>query len=389
MQHDGIIASFILVSNRPANIEALFENIQATVADPTRIEVAVKIDDGDTAMQDVMARETARRPFTIKTLSGPRPESHFTLWKSLNDLHRLVDPSAYFVSNINDEVRFVSTGWDIVLGQHTGIFPDHIYRLRVSRFKLRNYFDVWECWYAPENFGFHTKRWIDCHVSDSFQQCVAFYLALGSYPGAFQIQRDVPISGIEMAGQEAAQGMTPAQERARDLGNDAAWYVIMSAEMQTEICRRARLLQAHIWAAEHGCATFTLRDHPERRRIELMDASDRCLIVFSYRVDEDRIRREIARERASGELFHYRRDVNFINEAGNFLGPVDGPYVDRVFHTSRAPSEAVSQLATPDKGPPPPRGFPYLVNLLANARHDPAGFAHAVRRRLARTFGAS
>ena len=77
----------------------------------------------------------------------------------------------------------------------------------MSRFKLRNYFDVWECWYAPENFGFHTKRWIDlqgdwnaCHVSDSFQQCVAFYLALGSYPGAFQIQRDVPISGMRGGG---------------------------------------------------------------------------------------------------------------------------------------------------------------------------------------------
>lgn len=342
--HKGIVASLFLVSNRPQNITALLDNIEATVSDPRAVEVLIKVDEGDRASVDRALREEQRRPFSVRALVSPPPANHFELWRSLNDLFKMIDPSAYFVSNINDEVRFLSKGWDAVLRQHIGAFPDHLFRLRCSRFKLRNYFDIWECWYAPENFGFHTKRWVDvqgdwnaCHVSDAFQQCVAFYLSLGSYPGAFQTQRDIPIWGIEMGGQEAAEGLTAEQLESRNQGNDRAWYRIMSPEMQTEICRRARLIQAHIWLHEHGHQEFELRDIPNRRRIEIYDRSGDCLIVYSYRVDEDKIRADLERERQKGEQFHFRQDLNFINDTANFLGPTDGEYVDRVFHTSRTP----------------------------------------------------
>lgn len=353
-RHEGVLVSLILVSNRPGNIGGLFDSIEKTATDPARIEVIVKIDDGDRAMAKLMERETKRRKFRLKVLTSPPPESHFTLWKSLNDLHRMCDAGAYFVANLNDEVRFASPGWDGILDAHVGLYPDHIYRLRCSRFRLRNYFDVWECWYAPENFGFHTKRWIDiqgdwnaCHVSDSFQQMVAYYLALGSYPSAFQLDRDVPVAGIAMEGQEAAEGLTPDQECAREKGNDRAWYVIMSPKMQTEICRRARLLQAHIWLAAEGHRRFTIRDFPQRRRIEVMGPNGQCLIVYSYHVDEERIARDLAAERARGELFHYRHDINFINETANFLGPVDGEHKGHIHHTSRPPpSDSASPVPT-------------------------------------------
>ncbi|MHB1218453.1 MAG: hypothetical protein ACYC1L_09695 [Alphaproteobacteria bacterium] len=349
VNHKGIVASLFLVSNRPQNITALLDNIEVTVSDPHAVEVLIKVDEGDGASIDRMLREEHRRPFRVRALVNPPPADHFELWRSLNDLFKMVDPTAYFVSNINDEVRFLSKGWDAALRRHIGAFPDHLFRLRCSRFKLRNYFDVWECWYAPENFGFHTKRWVDvqgdwnaCHVSDAFQQCVAFYLALGSYPGAFQTQRDIPISGIEMGGQEAAEGLTADQLERRNLGNDRAWYRIMSPEMQTEICRRARLIQAHIWLHEHGYREFELRDIPNRRRIEIYDRSGACLIVYSYRVDEEKIQRDLERERQKGDLFHFRQNLNFINDTTNFLGPADGEYVNRVFHTSRTSSQSTT-----------------------------------------------
>ena len=341
-RHTGLIVSLVLVSNRPQNFVGLLDSIESSVADPARVELIVKIDDGDSTMAECVAREEAGRPFAIKVLRTPPPESHFTLWKSLNELHDLVDSSAYFVANVNDELRFISSGWDEILDQYVGYFSDHIFRLRCSRFRLRNYFDIWECWYAPENFGFHTKHWIDiqggwnaCHVSDSFQQMVSFYLALGSYPGAFQTFRDVPVAGMEFGGEEAAEGLTPEQLQAREDGNDRAWYTIMSPEMQTEICRRARLLQAHIWLAEHGHQHFEIRDYPKRRRLEIHGPDGNCLIVYSYRVDEEKIARDLAHESAIAQRFHYRRDLNYINETSNFLGPVAGEFEGRIHHTSR------------------------------------------------------
>lgn len=347
-----MLVSIVLVSNRPDNLRELFRNIEDTVDDPGQVEVVVKIDEGDEPTIRCLREETAARRFRIVTLIGPPPASHFHLWSSLNDLHRLVDADAYFVCNLNDEVRFLSKGWDSVLQKHVGLFPDHIFRLRTSRWKLRTYTDLWECWYAPENYGFHTKRWIDiqggwnaCHVSDSFQQCVAYYLALGTYPNPDQCFRDVPIWGIEMGGQEAAEGLDEARLQARNLGNDRAWYRIMSPEMQTEIFRRARLLQMHIWLAEHGIAPVSLRDDPRGRLLSAHGPDGAPIIAFSYQVPEWRIRLETVVERLKGGGFHHHHRLARVNDVRFFRGAARRIDRARLFHTTRFPTPWAERVA--------------------------------------------
>ncbi|MDB3896040.1 hypothetical protein N9361_01865 [Alphaproteobacteria bacterium] len=339
--HLGILASIFLVSNRPENLHGLIASIENTANDPSRLELLVKIDNGDEATEKILI-DSMNLKLNIKYICSPSPDSHFELWRSLNDLYKIVDPTAYFLCNVNDELRFVSKGWDSVLARHVGFFSDDIFRLRVSRFKLRNYIDVWECMYAPENYAFHTKKWVDiqgdwnaCHVSDAFQQCVAYYLALSNYPNPELLVRDIPVWGIDFENQEAAVGLSPGQMQQRNEGNDAAWYRLMGAEMQTEICKRARLLQGNIFAAEIGLTEYSVHDNQQKKYVEFRDVEGKTVIVYSYRVDERKIESDLARERMHDDRFHYQKKLNYINEVENFAPGLTETFPGLVHNSSR------------------------------------------------------
>ena len=300
----GLLVSFNLASNRPENLAGLFDNLAATATDPTCFEVLVLIDQGDAATAAVIAAEQARRPFAIKALAVP-PAGYFKLWQGLNRLHReLCDPAAYYVCNINDEIRFTSPGWDKEVTKYIGLFPDHIFRLRTSVHKLRNYGDFWECGYAPENYAFFTKRWIDvaggdwnaCHGPDSFQQFIAYYLAWAYYPAKETYCRDIPIFGVTLSGEGAFKGLDEAVFWERMRQGWKAWYILVGHEMQTEANRRAHRLQAEITARARGHKDFQIRDDLRAQAIFVTDAAGRPLLDgrgqqmrFGYRLSWLRI----------------------------------------------------------------------------------------------------
>jgi len=338
-----MLVSFFLASHRPDQFMGLLDNLEKTAAEKTCFEVIVIVDDDDKTMHEVIAKEKSRRPFVIKhhTIANT---GFFNLWKSFNDILPLIDEKAYFINNLNDKVRFTTAGWDNTLKKYIGFFKDDIFRLRMSRFRLRNYFDIWECWYAPDNFAFYSRRWIEiqgdfnaCHASDAFQQCVAYYLMRANYPDALQISRDVPVWGIDIAPQESGDTLSPEALEKRNAAADKAWYTIMGVKMQTEIFRRARLLQGHIAAAEYG---FTgkpaITDDKKNRLLEFRFGEEEMpRLVYSYRVDAWRIRWRLFMERLRGGRFHYLRGLQQINRLGFYKSKPQERYPDRVFHNTR------------------------------------------------------
>ena len=273
-----VLVSFNMASNKPENFSDFCGNIQSSSINPTSLEVLVLVDDDDDAMYKCVNRERKKRPFPIKMLSKP-PNGYFNLWSGLNELHQLCDPNAYFVCNVNDEVRFETKGWDENLKKYVRLFPDDIFRLRTSQFKLRNYRDFWECGYAPENYAFYTKKWIDiaggdwnaCHGPDAYQQFIAFYLWNSNYPAKEQYYRDYPLLDIEISGEGAFLDLSEEQFWDRVKKGWVAWYKMVSHKMQEEANRRAQLLRAHIDASQLGLKGFKLNSNATKRRVELID----------------------------------------------------------------------------------------------------------------------
>jgi hypothetical protein len=281
-----MLVSFQLASKHPDSLIELFDNLESLAKDPTCFEVLVKVDTEDPQTQAVVAGEVARRKFKLRALVTPRRRGYEDLWIALNELFHLTDPSVYFVCNINDEVRIKQKGWDERLARYIGLFPDNIFRLRTSKLKFRNYYDFWECGFAPENYAFFTKRWLDicgdwnpCFGPDSSQQYVAYYLAYGNYPGARQFNRDIPILDISWRNEGVGLNLSERERRRRTSTNFRLWMRQVSHPMQEEFYRRARRLQASITQAENA-ENCDVRFYDERARkmIILYDGDDRAIL---------------------------------------------------------------------------------------------------------------
>lgn len=289
--------SIHLQSNRPDNFTQFLDDLEESLDDPSCVEVVVKIDDVDEPMNALLPAEVARRPFTLKYISSPLDGGFFELWRSMNDILAVSDPNAYFLWNMNDEMAILNKGWDKALKQYVGLFPDHIFRLRTSLFRTRNYCDYWETGFAPETSAINTRRWIEiggdwnpCLGPDSFQQCVAYYFA---YHGRFDDHkpvREIPIHDFTFKGEGAYIGLEGERLWKRLRGATKAWYRLMSYEIQLEASRRAQKLHAHICAHENRLSSFSVTDDRRKHSILLTDTdSDRVIRVFPYRLSWLRI----------------------------------------------------------------------------------------------------
>jgi hypothetical protein len=286
------LVSFHLASNDPENLVGLFDNLQEKTSDLGCIEVLVKIDTEDGRMHEVMAQQVVTRPFSIRCISRPCGAGFADLWKAYNELLPLTDGNAYFLCLLSDEVRLNETGWDAKLKLYVGLFPDHIFRLRTTRLKFRNYYDFWECGYAPDSFAFYTKRWLEivgnwnvCSGPDSSQQFIAYYLGYANYPGFHQYNRDVPILDISFSGEGASAGMNIAQRQLRDTLNFRLWFPLVSHAVQEELFRRARLLQANISLAEFGNIPVEIVEDASKRSILIRNTATGVIYdILSYRI---------------------------------------------------------------------------------------------------------
>jgi len=251
--------SIQLNSNRPAQLAWFFDSLESTAAAPEDIEVLLHIDKGDSAMEAAVAHEQQRRRFTLRILQTDLVKSYATLWKPLNPLFKMTHPDVYFVINLSDEILFETKGWDSILRQYVGYYPDHIFRLRASKYRFRNYTDFWECGYAPDSIAFYSRRWLElsgdwnpCLGPDSFQQSVAFYMFTSDRLSSQQFCRDIALPDMHFSGEGAGCGLEGKVKYDRICTNYRAWFVLMSHTMQEEAKRRAMRMKAHMIAHQHG-----------------------------------------------------------------------------------------------------------------------------------------
>lgn len=288
----GPLISFHLASMHPDKLGALFQNLESTADEPDRIEVIVKVDEENEAMNAFIRAEQKRRKIHIRFISTPRGEGYFGLWSAYNEILEVCDPNAYFVSLINDEVSFPDPGWDSVLERYVGFYSDDLFRLRISEYRQRNYRDIWECGYAPDAYAIYTKRWFDisgdwcpCNTPDAFQQCVAYYLWKATRPGPRNVQhnRDVPVLDIRLEGEAPYQGLSDDQLKSRVRQAKAHWFRLMSWSFQTEASKRAHVLLAYLTASEENQPQYSIDVDENRKLVNLVDRpSGRILNTWSY-----------------------------------------------------------------------------------------------------------
>ena len=296
--HPALLLSIHFTSNRPAGFARFLDHLEACTSDMSAVEVVVKIDDHDSQMHALLEKESERRPFAVRYISAPPPAGFYDLWRSYDDLLKAADPRAYFVMCLNDEMYFETMHWDKVLRRYVGLFPDHIFRLRTSRHRTRNYFDAWEAGFANDTAAIMTRRWVEagggwcpCNGPDTFQQCVAYYFGWLHRFRADRITREMPIYDINLGGHGANLGesLSGRQLRRRIGGSIRPFYVLMSHAMQQEAARRAQKLHAHIWAERHALTVYEVRDEPARQRICVSEGGGHVLLRLSYRLSAPRI----------------------------------------------------------------------------------------------------
>lgn len=282
VQSEHVLFSLQLSSNRPANVIALLDNVEQTANHPETVEVLVHIDLGDTAMESMLQQEQQRRRVKVKYLATDLVKGFTDLWKSYNPLFRMTNPNAYFVTLLSDEMRFESPGWDTELLKLRGYYPDHIFRVRASKYRFRNYTDFWECGFAPDSLAFYTRQWLalqgdwnPCTGPDSFQQCVAYYLVTSDPFSHTQFQRDIAAPFLKFSGEGASVGLEGEARDKRIRDNNREWFTLMSPAMQENAKRRAMLLKAaslmHSSHVEHPDApALTICENHQLKHLALI-----------------------------------------------------------------------------------------------------------------------
>jgi hypothetical protein len=248
-----MLLSIQLNSNRPRDIRDFVENVEQTATNPKDIEIIFHIDQGDEACRQILEELRATCQIKIKYLQTNIIKGYKDLWKPLNELLKLTDPNAYFVTNFSDEFRFKTKGWDDIIKKYIGYYEDDIFRIRLSKYRYRNYIDFWECIYAPDSVAFYTKKWMDivgiwcpCLGPDSWQQLVAFYLINSRSFDHIQYNRDIPEAFIEFEGEGASIGLSGFKARQRVKDNVDLWFETVSQKMQEMAKYSAAMLQAEI-----------------------------------------------------------------------------------------------------------------------------------------------
>jgi len=278
-----MLISVLFASNRPGNMREFFDNIEETVTDLSCLEVLIKIDAEDPASKEFLDAEIQKRPFDIKYVNSPRLGGYYDLWVGYNDLWRLTSKDSYFVWPITDELRIQTKGWDKIIGRYVGLFPDHAFRLRVSQFKFRNYFRLWECFYAPDNYAIFTRRWVELtngfgetHGLDAYAQAVVFYLwRIDKWK---QASRDVPVLELELEGEAANQGNSDDELEHKRLGVIPSWMELASYRRRIEYLQKAHTVQTYIEAVRMGLTDFKITCDPKKQTVFLINNKDQVVL---------------------------------------------------------------------------------------------------------------
>src|SRR3990167_9773750 len=226
------LISFIMFSRDLKVVKGFLDNIEETVKDPGCIELLIKLDEDQLEAKPFIEAEVAKRPFDIKYIITSRLNGLTSLWLACNQLFLMSSKEAYFVQSISDEVRFQTLHWDEILRKYIGYFSDHVFRLRMSTFKLHHCVDPFHCNVIPDSFPIYTRQWLAltmgfgsfCWASDVYHQSIAYHLALGEQGYRYfrtpfydqGISRDIPLLDIQFTGLEFGVGVSSEMMKNRE-----------------------------------------------------------------------------------------------------------------------------------------------------------------------------
>lgn len=291
-----MLLSIQLNTNRPDAIKEFVNNVENTSYNPSDIEILVNIDTDDIACKNAIELLQVTTKTKLRFIQTDIIKSYKDLWKPLNVLLQHTDPSVYFITNFSDEFRFKTQGWDEVLKKYINYYEDDIFRIRLSRYRYRNYVDFWECIYAPDSLAIYTKKWMDivgtwcpCLGPDSWQQLVAFYLANARKFDHIQYDRDISEAFIAFEGEGASIGLTGFAARKRIKDNVDLWFETVSHEMQEKANYAAALLQANIIIHKNSDNPKLSRNFISNRKPAIFSNKEPSQINFKNNPDKKRI----------------------------------------------------------------------------------------------------
>jgi len=208
--------SLFLATCRPEQIKGFLENLQETCHDPKQFEVMIKIDEGDDETKKAIDQCMNALSLNIRYLQLPKLDGYYSLNEGYNTLFKIINPNAYFAWNLTDEVRFETKNWDNIIKKYIGYFDDDIFRIKISEFKFKNYYDLRECLTSPENYAITTKRWLELTGGwgefwgpDGWHQCIDYFLGMTRNKYLpYGIYRSLPIDDIVLSGLDAGVGVT-------------------------------------------------------------------------------------------------------------------------------------------------------------------------------------
>lgn len=290
------LISFIVPSRNLDTLKTQFENFEKTTADLNAIEFLIKLDTDQAGALEFIEAEVKKRKFTIKYIITPRLEGTFSLWMGIEQLFGMISDESYFVQIMSDEPYYKTHHWDLKLRNYIHLFPDDVFRLRLSSVKFANYASHYECAFRCDSFPIYTRRWLeltegigDCWGSDAYQQCITYHLSLG--PGGYHnyyrvgsMWRDISILDIDMGGLEFGVGIDPATQRIRHFKNLQEWRRLSSYKMQERFSYLARRMYCYIWAYENCKNTFSLVLNERNKKVLVINEHHKKIFEVSYKL---------------------------------------------------------------------------------------------------------
>lgn len=287
-----MLASIHLNSNKPENLEKLFDSYENNAFDPSNFEMIINIDDDDIITKNYLDSQILKRKFNLRYIreyEGDYFSGHINNNKILKYTHK----SAYFIANTSDRALVLTENWDNILKKHVNKFADNLFRVNCSSFKNRKYRDFWECGFAPSNVFFVTKKildltknWTPCFSHDAFQQFVMYYIEKHDPFNSVQINRDIPENGLNFSGQKPEE-KNDDDNYNRIHGQLKMWNILVSSKTQKEAKRRAMIIKANILYYDKYSPCKIYDDN--KNNICVRDNSNKKIIKYSYSVNNLKI----------------------------------------------------------------------------------------------------
>lgn len=292
------LITFIVPTRNLTHLRTQLDNFERTTFDYSKIEFLIKVDSDHEGASAFIEEQISIRPFKIRYISTPRIDGTFSLWIAVDQLFGMVDKSCYFVQVLSDEPYFMTPDWDSVLERYVGLFPDHVFRLRLSDVKFNNYASSYECAFRCDSFPLYTRRWLeltegtgDCWGSDAYQQLVAFHMSLGTggYTNYYRhdsICRDIPVLDLKMGGLDFGVGVSSEMQKERHLRNLVEWNRLSTYKMQLHFSYLARRVFCYISATQLNIDSFQLVRDINEKKVKVVSADGSVILERSYKIQK-------------------------------------------------------------------------------------------------------